>query len=250
MGVTCVPSLPTAPVPVSMVTSSPQTVAVAPPSSMATSIVAAGNHAGHTDDKQKVILSSKLPNHVTLHHHNPQPPSSVVSLIKRSEAVEAAAANANSISIPASGKTVVSSGGQPQQIILTSNGRSHVNGQTAIHIPDLIHIPQGAVNGDSNGLEKYIIASGELIAVTNTANGGNTEHVISVNGNNQVVENEEVMWGSGSLGPAVVVEAADTVPVTYIEASEIVYSASAEDNIDYDYFYPVTTSTSATSNVA
>ena len=78
------------------------------------------------------------------------------------------------------------------------------------------------------------------------ANGGNTEHVISVNGNNQVVENEEVMWGSGSLGPAVVVKAADTVPVTYIEASEIVYSTNL-DNIDYDYLYPVTTS--ATSNV-
>merc|ERR1719266_2166496 len=96
--VVTVPRLPTAPVPVSMVTSvSAAPPQVAPPS-MAASIVA--THA-HTDDKQKVILSSKLPNHVTLHHHNPQPPTSVVSLIKRSEAVEAA--------VP-SGKTVVSSG--------------------------------------------------------------------------------------------------------------------------------------------
>jgi hypothetical protein len=57
------------------------------------------------------------------------------------------------------------------------------------------------------------------------------------------------MWGAGTtLGPAVVVETVpDSVPVTYIDASEIVSSAASLDNIDYDYLYPVTTS--ATSNI-
>ena len=140
-----------------------------------------------------------------------------------------------------SGKTVVSSGGHPTQIIMT-NGSGNIvaarqNGQT-IHIPELI-LPQGA---DTNGLHAIPI---EVIATV----AGTAGQEICVNGNNQVVENEEVMWGAGStLGPAVVVETVpDTVPVTYIEASEIVYSAASLDNIDYDYLYPVTTST--TSNV-
>ena len=63
-----------------------------------------------------------------------------------------------------------------------------------------------------------------------------------------MVENEEVMWGAtSSLGPAVVVEAVE--PVTYIEegGTQIVYSASL-DNIDYDYLYPVTTTTATTSS--
>ena len=256
--VTCVPSLPTAPVPVSMVTS-PQgdrivTTAQPLPLPPAASIVAHADHA----DKQKVILSSKLPNHaLTLHQpqHNSQPPSSIVSLIKRSEAEN------NGIQVSSVGKSIVSSnsgptlvqssnggptfvtatanGGQTQIIMTNGSGNlvTRPNGQT-IHIPELI-LPQGA---DTNGLHAIPI---EVIATVAGTNG----QEIMVNGNNQVVENEEVMWGAGStLGPAVVVETVpDTVPVTYIEASEIVYSAASLDNIDYDYLYPVTTS--ATSNV-
>ena len=65
-----------------------------------------------------------------------------------------------------------------------------------------------------------------------------------------MVENEEVMWGAASNllnGPAVVVEAVE--PVTYIEegGTQIVYSASM-DNIDYDYLYPVTTTTATTNS--
>ena len=81
-----------------------------------------------------------------------------------------------------------------------------------------------------NGLQAIPI---EVIAqVASTQNG----HVDGLN----VLENEEVMWGAG---PAVVVETADTIPVHYIETSEIVYSSAANlDNIDYDYMYPVASS--------
>jgi len=43
------------------------------------------------------------------------------------------------------------------------------------------------------------------------------------------------MWGGG-IGPAVVVEAADTVPITYIETVDGTYV----DNLDYDILIPGT----------
>ena len=77
-----------------------------------------------------------------------------------------------------------------------------------------------------------------------------------------VLENEEVMWGAPHGGPAVVVEIADTVPVTYVEANgevmETKYemsingvggngsigpggvSVTALDHMDYDYLCSVT----------
>ena len=68
-----------------------------------------------------------------------------------------------------------------------------------------------------------------------------------------VLENEEVMW-SAPHGPAVVVEVADTVPVTYITpdnqgvmqggmVTSMVhdgYSNTTLDNMEYDYLYPNT----------
>ena len=51
-----------------------------------------------------------------------------------------------------------------------------------------------------------------------------------------ILENKEVMWGGG-LGPAVVVEAADTVPITYIETADGSYAALL-DAIDYDFLMP------------
>jgi hypothetical protein len=47
------------------------------------------------------------------------------------------------------------------------------------------------------------------------------------------------MWGAG-LGPAVVVEAADTLPITYIETADGSYAALL-DTIDYDFLIPSTT---------
>ena len=55
-----------------------------------------------------------------------------------------------------------------------------------------------------------------------------------------VLENKEVMWGAG-LGPAVVVEAADTLPITYIETADGSYAALL-DTIDYDFLIPNATS--------
>ena len=51
-----------------------------------------------------------------------------------------------------------------------------------------------------------------------------------------ILENKEVMWGGG-LGPAVVVEAADTLPITYIETADGSYAALL-DAIDYDFLVP------------
>ena len=55
-----------------------------------------------------------------------------------------------------------------------------------------------------------------------------------------VLDNKEVMWGAG-LGPAVVVEAADTLPITYIETADGSYAALL-DTIDYDFLIPSATS--------
>jgi hypothetical protein len=44
------------------------------------------------------------------------------------------------------------------------------------------------------------------------------------------------MWGAG-LGPAVVVEAADTLPITYIETADGSYAALL-DGVDYDLLMP------------
>jgi len=52
-----------------------------------------------------------------------------------------------------------------------------------------------------------------------------------------ILENKEVMWGGGGLGPAVVVEAADTMPITYIETADGSYAALL-DTIDYDFLVP------------
>ena len=150
--------------------------------------------------EKKIILSSKLPH---VHTITSQPPSSVVSLVKRSEV-------ANGITTHVHQK--------PTIILASSNGQTH-------QIPELI-LPDTM----ENGLQAIPI---EVIAqVASTQNG----HGDGLN----VLENEEVMWGAG---PAVVVETADTIPVHYIEASEIVYSSAANlDNIDYDYMYPVASS--------
>ena len=227
-----VPALPTAPVPVSMVT----TQQTAVPSAVVTSVPQA------IDDKKTVILSSKLPN-VNLQS---QPPSSVVSLIKRS--------NETHNGIPMA--TSNDQNGKPT--IIFANGQTlHPNhrtingvqsGQTIIHNGQTIHIPDLILPDQThNGQQLHAIPIEVITAVAPSSNGAETiitanGTVVTANGQNQVVENEEVMWGAGTLGPAVVVEAAETVPVTYIEASEIVYSAASLDSIDYDYLYPVTTS--------
>ena len=128
----------------------------------------------------------------------------------------------------------------PSTIMLANGTKLHFQ-QNVISIPELI-LPSAATSTASevNGTTTYHAIPIEVI--TSVANGNGLHH--------NVVENEEVMWGAGtSLGPAVVVEAADTVPVTYIEASEIVYSAASLDNIDYDYLYPVTTTSSGNSVV-
>lgn len=71
-----------------------------------------------------------------------------------------------------------------------------------------------------------------------------------------VLENEEIMWSAPMDGPAVVVEVADTVPVTYITDNQNVtqqangvitipvagtggeaYTANTMDNMEYDYLY-------------
>ena len=225
-------------------TSTPPPVSLPPVSSIPSSIPSIVAHnsipsiVAQNDDKQKVILSSKLPNHVTLQQQNSQPPSSVVSLIKRSEP-----SNIINNSVQ---KTIQVSSGQPATQYILANGTSAKgqttavltqNGQT-IHIPELI-LPQGAINGDGTNGHYGLI---EVIQVAGSANGGTAE---IINGSNQVViENEEVMWGAGStLGPAVIVETNEALPVTYIEGEGgLIYSAASLDNIDYDYLYPATTS--------
>jgi hypothetical protein len=173
-------------------------------------------------EKKTVILSNKGPNNQTvvssavLHQ---QPPSSVVSLVRRSDNDKH--------------PTILMSNGHLYTHGTVVNGqRVHLQSNGDIAIPELILPTTSSNNCDIHHIE--------VITTMASTNGG----IPQQNGNQNgtiIVENEEVMWGSGtSLGPAVVVEAADTVPVTYIESTEIVYSATSLDNIDYDYLYPVT----------
>ena len=81
----------------------------------------------------------------------------------------------------------------------------------------------------------------------------------------EVVENEDVMWSASANGPAVIVESANAVPVSYIETvgcdvangggvaianggvnGTTAFTTTNLENIEYDYLYPV----GATSNVA
>ncbi len=57
-----------------------------------------------------------------------------------------------------------------------------------------------------------------------------------LNSDSSIIENEEIMWDSG-LGPNVVVEAADTLPITYIETADGSYAATL-DHLDYDILIP------------
>ena len=67
------------------------------------------------------------------------------------------------------------------------------------------------------------------------------------NGVTTVIDNEDVMWSASVNGPAVVVEATDTVPVTYIETvGESNFTANTLENIEYDYLYPTTTAAAPT----
>jgi len=76
-----------------------------------------------------------------------------------------------------------------------------------------------------------------------------------------LLENEDVMWSASSNGPAVIVESANALPISYIETvgcdlsngGVAIANGSVNgnqvlnlENIEYDYLYPV----SATSNVA
>jgi hypothetical protein len=77
-----------------------------------------------------------------------------------------------------------------------------------------------------------MISNGDLVTTSSApsliVSSNSTSSILTSDGS--IIENEEVMWGGG---PAVVVEAADTVPITYIETADGSYAATL-DNIDYD----------------
>ena len=223
------PSLPTQPVPVSI-------------------------EVNGTGEKKTVILSNRVPpltpttqqpttiltsqsNGTTTVHQHHQAPASVVSLVKRNEAV---VGDQPSVTPVMNGKpTIILANGSKLQLAQQINS---TNGGGQIHIPELI-LPQDA-NGGHHVVSSNTIHAIPIEVITTVApSNGVANGVVSINGETCIVENEEVMWGAG---PAVVVESNDnTVPIQYIEGSEIVYSANI-DNIDYDYLYPVTTTTAPT----
>jgi len=187
------------------------TVSNAMPALLPTAPVPVTTAMAMENGEKKIILSSKLP---PLNSITSQPPSTVVSLVKRGGEVQ-----------------VQNNPKQPTIILASSNGQT-------TQIPELI-LPDSMAE---NGLQAIPI---EVIAQVASANGGQNGHAVT-EGQLNVVEND-TMWGAGGLGPAVVVETADTIPVHYIEASEIVYSSAANlDNIDYDYLYPVSTASAVT----
>ncbi len=162
---------------------------------------------------------------------NSLPPSSVVNLVRRTAenghhhpevAGKIIVTNNSSANPPPSSR--------PPAAVLNGNG---------LNLP----VPEFILPTTTTSTTSTLSIPIEVIT-TNNVNGGTTVVTSAAPGvgvgETRVLENEEVMWGGGptgvgSVGPAVVVEAADTVPVAYIEGSEIVYSATTLDNIDYDY---------------
>ena len=99
--------------------------------------------------------------------------------------------------------------------------------QSTIVAPTLSNIPhemmyQGMVTSSSSSS-----SSSSSTALSN----GSTSSMMNSDGS--ILDNDEIMWGAG---PAVVVEAADTVPITYIETVDGTYV----ENIDYDILIPGT----------
>ena len=228
------PSLPTQPVPVSIevngTSGEKKTVILSNRVPPLTQIPTTQPH------QQTTILTSQS-NGTSVPH---QAPASVVSLVKRNEV-----GDPQPQAVMNGKPTIILANGQKLQLA-TAAGVNSTNGGGQIHIPELILPQEAHANGGHHIVSSNTIHAIPIEVITTVApsNGGLTNGgVVSINGETCIVENEEVMWGAG---PAVVVESNDnTVPIQYIEGSEIVYSANI-DNIDYDYLYPVTTTTAST----
>ena len=171
---------------------------------------------------------------------------------------------------------------QQQQQVIIQNGNGKLNGQNMAPVASLLSSGPSAstlpipldilTNGNLNGQTAKLLANGgefiingktsngingqfpATITVKNIANG--TSNGTSTNGTTSPspLEHEDVMWSAVNScnGPAVVVEAANTLPVAYVEAGVtaadvISFAASTGVNgntnviesIDYDYLYPV-----------
>jgi len=189
----------------------------------------------HQNSHGQIVQAQQQQQQVQVHH---QPATSVVSLVKRNDNTFMVA-NGHNNKQP----TLILANGTKVQIASAVN----TNGGQ-IHIPELI-LPEGV--STENGGNIHAIPIEVITTTVASTNGHHTpQNGVVTNGDTCVVENEEVMWGAASNllnGPAVVVEAVE--PVTYIEegGTQIVYSASM-DNIDYDYLYPVTTTTATTNS--
>lgn len=133
---------------------------------------------------------------------------------------------ASSVSHSALIKTVTTS----VPVSSSTNGHGHHsvpvsigNLSTSNPLPiEIVARCHATTNGDSNG-----ILQGKLLPA--------------------IVENEDVMWSASANGPAVIVESANAVPVTYIETVDAVGAGNAAaafttanlESIEYDYLYPV-----------
>ena len=121
-------------------------------------------------------------------------------------------------------------------LVSLSNGSSYSNSiltsstPSTIMAPSLSSLPlplEMLTNGSSTA--STIMAPSILISSDSPTS--------MLNSDGSIIENEEIMWGSGQLGPAVVVEAADTLPITYIETADGSY-ATTLDNLDYEILIP------------
>ena len=132
-----------------------------------------------------------------------------------------------------------------------SNGNSAINGGVIMNQSQHQDLPQLP----TSHLKQRLLSTS--VDIANEAAEAAAE-VMEQSAKN-VLENDEVMWGAPHGGPAVVVEIADTVPVSYIEANgemmETKYemsingvggitsggvSVTALDHMDYDYLTSVT----------
>ena len=97
-----------------------------------------------------------------------------------------------------------------------------------------------------NGIVKTSapVTNGDIVKSTTVTTNGHHVNGGTTSPSPMVVENEDVMWSAASTnGPAVVVEAAHTVPVTYIENVDATFATTTNlESIDYEDLYTATTS--------
>ena len=223
---------------------------------------------GHNNSTTIVQNSPSAPSNITTSSVVPTTalPSIVLSAVANATAASVAA-KAAAAAAAASNNTTINNNNNNQSCNNTTNSVSSINLPTQpANVPTITITSNGNMNGlkgslvgpsaSSLPLPIEVISNGTVEAIlpdlksTGSSASSSSPSPISI-----LVENEDVMWsaasqqqqnGQGHIGPAVVVEAAHSLPIAYIDsidAATFAATAATIENatIDFDYLYPATT---------